>query len=534
MRALRLWTVPSETQGSSALRAGLDLQTVSNNTVDVVLIGGGVMSATLGTLIKQVQPDWSIEIFESRTEVATESSNAWNNAGTGHAALCELNYMPEGADGSLSSAKAIDINEQFQLSRQWWSALVEQGVLGEPSTFINATPHMTFVRGAENVEYLRRRWELLRTEPLFSDMQFSEDPEQIAEWAPLLVDRRAKDEVFAATRSESGTDVDFGSVTRQLVDHLVGEGAKLHLGAQVRKLRRRADGTWDVFVRNRSGYSTTVVNAKFVFVGAGGGALSLLQSSGIPEIKGFGGFPISGKFLKTSNPEIVRAHKAKVYGKAAVGAPPMSVPHLDTRVVDGQESLLFGPYAGFSPNFLKKGSWWDLPGSIRAHNLGPMIKVGLTEFSLEKYLLGELLASREQQMQTLREYMPTARTEDWEMIEAGQRVQVMKNDPKKGGILQFGTEVITGGEGTISGLLGASPGASTAVFAMLGVLRKCFPEQFTNSWEAQFTKHVPALATGGINGDAELAAASLAHTAEVLGLRPAAEPAEAPAASIEA
>nr|WP_255537065.1 malate:quinone oxidoreductase [Leucobacter sp. L43] len=494
---------------------------VSNNTVDVVLIGGGVMSATLGTLIKQVQPDWSIEIFESRTEVATESSNAWNNAGTGHAALCELNYMPEGKDGSLSAAKAIDINEQFQLSRQFWSSLVERGILGEPSSFINATPHMTFVRGAENVDYLRRRWELLRTEPLFSDMEFSEDPEQIAEWTPLLVDRRSKDEVFAATRSESGTDVDFGAVTRQLISHLVSEGAGLSLGAEVRKLRRLDDGTWDVYVRNRSGYTTTIVNAKFVFVGAGGGALSLLQSSGIPEIKGFGGFPISGKFLKTSNPEIVRAHQAKVYGKAAVGAPPMSVPHLDTRVVDGEESLLFGPYAGFSPNFLKKGSWWDLPGSIRPHNLGPMLKVGLTEFALEKYLLGELLASREKQMETLREYMPTARTEDWEMIEAGQRVQVMKNDPEKGGILQFGTEVITGGDGTISGLLGASPGASTAVYAMLGVLRKCFPEQFTSTWESVFTEHIPALKTGGLNHDPELAAASLAHTSQVLGLVPA-------------
>ncbi|UOR03470.1 malate dehydrogenase (quinone) [Leucobacter allii] len=483
------------------------------------------MSATLGTLIKQVQPDWTMQIFEARESVATESSNAWNNAGTGHAALCELNYMPEGKDGSLSAAKAIDINEQFQLSRQWWSALVQQGILGEPSSFINPTPHMTFVRGEANVDYLRRRYEILKREPLFSDMEFSDDPEQIAEWAPLLVDRRAKDEVFAATRSESGTDVDFGSVTRQLISHLVDHGATLHLGTEVTKLKRRADGTWDVVTRNRAGYGKSTVNAKFVFVGGGGGALQLLQSSKIPEIKGFGGFPISGKFLKTSNPEIVAQHRAKVYGKAAVGAPPMSVPHLDTRIVDGQESLLFGPYAGFSPNFLKKGSWWDLPGSIRLHNLGPMLKVGLTQWSLEKYLLGELMASREQQMQTLREYMPTARTSDWEMITAGQRVQVMKKDPEKGGILQFGTEVITGADGSIAGLLGASPGASTAVHAMLGVLRKCFPEQFASSWESAFTAQIPALATGGLNGDPEAAAASLAETSRVLGLIPSEEPA---------
>ena len=493
---------------------------MSKNTVDVVLVGGGIMSATLGTLIQQVQPDWTIEVFESRAEVATESSNGWNNAGTGHAALCELNYMPEGKDGSMTPDKAININEQFQLSREWWSTLVERGVLSEPSTFINSTPHMTFVRGAENVEYLRRRFEILKQEPLFSDMEFSDDPEVIAEWAPLLIDRRAKDDVFAATRSTSGTDVDFGAVTTQLIDHMAEQGANVHLGTEVRKLRRRDDGTWDVYTRNRSGYGTSVVNAKFVFVGGGGGALPLLQSSGIPEIKGFGGFPISGKFLMCDDPEIVEQHDAKVYGKAAVGAPPMSVPHLDTRVIDGKKSILFGPYAGFSPNFLKNGSWWDLPGSIRAHNLGPMIKVGLTEFSLEKYLISEVFASREKQMETLRQYMPAAKTSDWKMITAGQRVQVMKNDPEKGGILQFGTEVIVGGEGTISGLLGASPGASTAVHAMLGVLEKCFPEQFSKKWKKTFKQQIPALGEG-LNGDLAKAQASLAHTAEVLGLTPA-------------
>ena len=475
------------------------------------------MSATLGTLIKQVEPDWSIEIVESRLEVATESSNAWNNAGTGHAALCELNYMPEGPDGSLTTGKAIEINEQFQLSRQWWSSLVKQGILGEPSGFINATPHMTFVHGEKNVDYLRRRYELLKPEPLFSDMEYSEDAAQIAEWTPLLIERRSKDQVFAATRSTSGTDVDFGEVTRQLFDHLTENGAKLGLGQEATKLRRLADGTWDVDIRNRAGYGNSTLNARFVFVGAGGGALSLLQSSGIPEIRGFGGFPISGKFLRCDNPEVVRDHQAKVYGKAAVGAPPMSVPHLDTRVVDGKTSLLFGPYAGFSPNFLKKGSWWDLPGSIRTHNLGPMVKVGLSEFALEKYLLGEVFASREKQMDALREYMPSAKSEDWYMISAGQRVQVMKKDPKKGGVLQFGTEVITGAEGSIAGLLGASPGASTAVHAMLGVLEKCFPEQFESRWKAEFTQHVPSFGVG-LNHDPAAAAASLAETAEVLGL----------------
>lgn len=487
------------------------------NTVDVALIGGGVMSATLGALLKQVEPDWSFEIIEARNQVATEASNAWNNAGTGHAALCELNYMPEGADGSLNPAKAIEINEQFQLSRQWWSHLVGEGVLGEPSSFINPSPHMTFVQGEDNIDYLRRRFDLLKQEPLFADMEFSDDPAKIAEWAPLLVERRAKDQTIAATRAESGTDVDFGAVTRQLISHLVEQGAKLRLSTEVTKLIRRSDGTWDVHTRSRAGYGPSVTNARFVFVGAGGGALSLLQSSGIPEIRGFGGFPISGKFLRCDNPEIVALHQAKVYGKAAVGAPPMSVPHLDTRVVDGKASLLFGPYAGFSPNFLKKGSWWDLPGSVRLHNLGPMLKVGMTEFALEKYLLGELMASREKQMATLREYMPSARSEDWYMITAGQRVQVMKKDPEKGGVLQFGTEVITGAEGSIAGLLGASPGASTAVHAMLDVMKRCFPDTFESKWQAEVLKRIPAYGTG-LNSDPAAAAASLAETAEALNL----------------
>lgn len=475
------------------------------------------MSATLGTLIHQVEPDWSIEIIESRSEVATESSNAWNNAGTGHAALCELNYMPEGADGSLSSDKAIQINEQFQLSRQWWSSLVSEGVLGDPTGFISPVPHMTFVRGEANIDYLRRRYELLKTEPLFADMEFSDDPMQIAEWAPLLVERRSRDEAFAATRSESGTDVDFGELTHRLFAHLVDDGAALRLGHEAKKITRRPDGTWDVVVRNLAGYGKTITNARFVFVGAGGGALALLQSSGIPEIRGFGGFPISGKFLRCDNPDVVRNHTAKVYGKAAVGAPPMSVPHLDTRVVDGKTSLLFGPYAGFSPNFLKKGSWWDLPGSIRPHNIGPMLKVGLTEFALEKYLVGEVLASREKQLEALREYLPSARSEDWEMITAGQRVQVMKKDPQKGGVLQFGTEVITGGDGTIAGLLGASPGASTAVDAMLEVMQRCFPDTFESKWKPEVLKRIPAFA-GGVNHDRAAAEATLAETAEVLGL----------------
>jgi malate dehydrogenase (quinone) len=462
--------------------------------VDVVLVGGGIMSATLGTLLSILQPDWSIRVFERLGDVAGESSNPWNNAGTGHAALCELNYMPEQPDGTVEPSKAIAINEQFQVSRQFWSFLVEQGEVPDPSTFINTVPHMTFVRGEKNVEYLRKRYQALKDEPLFQGMEYTEDPAVIYEWSPALMRRRRKDEAIAATRITSGTDVDFGALTRHLFDLITSRGAALKTEHAVTNLSRRKDGTWDVAVKELVGSTPTRVNARFVFVGAGGGALHLLQKAGIPEAKGFGGFPISGEFFRTDNPAVVAEHRAKVYGKAAVGAPPMSVPHLDTRVVDGEASLLFGPYAGFSPKFLKKGSWFDLPGSIRPHNIGPMLAVARDNIDLMKYLLGELLAPKSKKFAALQEFMPTADPKDWYLITAGQRVQVMKKDAKRGGVLQFGTEVIASADGSIAGLLGASPGASTAVPIMLDVLERCFPDNYV-AWVPKIRSMIPSFGT---------------------------------------
>jgi malate dehydrogenase (quinone) len=489
---------------------------VSTKNVDVALIGGGIMSATLGAMIKQLQPDWSIIIFERLSDVGLESSNPWNNAGTGHAALAELNYMPEAPDGSLETSRAVNINEQFQVSRQFWSSLVKAGVLEQPSSFINPTPHMTFVRGEDNVDYLRRRWELLKDEPLFEGIEFSDDPAVIYEWAPLLMRDRQKDEKIAATRITTGTDVDFGSLTHQLFDYLVRNGADLRLETEVKKLKKQKDGSWKIGVRELVGTTPYEVNAKFVFVGAGGHALPLLQKAGIPEIKGFGGFPISGQFFRTDNQAVVAQHDAKVYGKAAVGAPPMSVPHLDTRVVDGQSSLLFGPYAGFSPKFLKTGSWLDLPASVRPHNLGPMLAVARDNFDLMKYLITELLASKKKKLAALREFMPTAEAEDWYLITAGQRVQVMKKDAKKGGVLQFGTEVITSADGSISGLLGASPGASTAVPIMIDLVKRCFPQQYP-AWEKQLGKMIPSFGEK-LNTNKRKAEKSIESTADVLQL----------------
>jgi malate dehydrogenase (quinone) len=348
--------------------------------IDVVLIGGGIMSATFAVFIKELQPTWSVRVFERLGEVAQESSNPWNNAGTGHAALCELNYMPEETDGTVDPSKAVSINEQFQLSREFWAYLVRGGELPDPSAFINATPHMTFVRGAANVKYLRKRFEALQGLPLFRGMEFSEDPEQIGQWAPLITRKRPRGQKIAATRINSGTDVDFGALTRALFEIVTSRGGRLEVNEEVRSLKRGRDGIWSLKVRRAVGRTWSTVRARFVFVGAGGGALALLQKSGIPEIKGFGGFPISGEFLRTTNPAVVAQHQAKVYGKASVGAPPMSVPHLDTRVVDGERSLLFGPYAGFSPKFLKTGSLFDLPFSVRFHNIGPMLAVARHNF----------------------------------------------------------------------------------------------------------------------------------------------------------
>jgi malate dehydrogenase (quinone) len=472
----------------------------TSDAVDVVLIGGGIMSATLGTLIQQLEPTWTIRIIERLDEVALESSNPWNNAGTGHAALCELNYTPEKPDGTVDISKAVAINEQFHTSRELWHHLLATGRLAD-SSFINRTPHMTFVRGAKNVDYLRRRHTALAAHPLFRDLEFSTNRDEIGRWTPLLTAGR-DDEPIAATRSVAGTDVDFGNLTRQLVDGLVRGGAELQLQHEVRSLKRTKDGRWRLRLKDRSWNArprTSTVTARFVFVGAGGGALPLLQSAGIPEIKGFGGFPISGEFLRTDNPEIVAQHQAKVYGKADVGAPPMSVPHLDTRVVDGKSYLMFGPYAGFSPKYLKNGKYLGLVTSLRAHNLTSMLGAGLKNLDLTQYLVGQLAAAPETKFHTLQQFMPTAHPKDWETITAGQRVQVIKRDADGKGVLQFGTEVVAAADGSIAGLLGASPGASTAVSAMVDVLGQCFPAEFP-AWRTHLAAMMPSL--DGVPADA--------------------------------
>lgn len=440
--------------------------------VDVVLIGSGIMSATLGILLQQLQPNLHIVTFEALPRVAAESSDAWNNAGTGHAAFCELNYTPQLSDGSVQTTKAIAINEQFQHSLQLWSNLVQRGILTNPSDFIHRVPHMSFVAGAEDVAFLRRRFEALHQSPLFSEMVYTEGPAQIASWAPLMMQGRDPNTPVAATRVDSGTDVDFGALTRKLFTALTNAGAELYLGHRVTGLRQNPDRTWHITARNSATGQTTSLNTRFVFVGAGGGALALLQQAGIPEGRGYGGFPVSGQWLRCTNPALAAQHQAKVYGKAAVGAPPMSVPHLDLRLTEGKTELLFGPYAGFSTKFLKSGSYLDLARSVRPHNLYPLLKAGADNMGLTRYLVGQVVQSPADRFRALQAFIPEARTEDWKLEVAGQRVQIIKRDPERGGILEFGTEVIRSADGSIAALLGASPGASTAVSIMLTLLEK--------------------------------------------------------------
>jgi len=477
------------------------------------------MSATLGVLLKELQPDLSIEIFERLDVAAAESSDAWNNAGTGHSAFCELNYTPQLEDGTVETKKAVAIAESFEVSKQFWAFLVNNNLVDSPESFIKSIPHMSFVWGADNVDFLKTRYNNLQKSSLFKGMLYSEEPAQLKEWMPLVMDGRDPAEKVAATRMTLGTDVNFGSLTRMMFSHLQKkEKVNMHFSHEVRKLKQK-NGLWEIKVKNELTGKKRLVKAKFVFIGAGGGSLPLLEKSDIPEGKGFGGFPVSGQWLKCVNPEVIARHNAKVYGKASVGAPPMSVPHLDTRMIDGKRALLFGPYAGFSTRFLKHGSLLDLPLSIKINNIRPMISAGLDNLQLTKYLIDQVRQSPEDRLEALKEYLPSARMEDWELETAGQRVQVIKKDEEHGGILEFGTEVVTAADGSIAALLGASPGASTAVSIMITLMERCFSNEIkTAEWQKKLKEMIPSYGQK-LSGNAELIEGMRADTNVVLKLQ---------------
>ncbi len=489
--------------------------------VDVMLIGGGIMSSTLGIWLSELEPGWSMEMVERLDSVAKESSNGWNNAGTGHSALAELNYTPEDKNGKIEIAKAVEINEAFQISRQFWSWQVRNNVLKNPRSFINSTPHMSFVWGDDNVQFLKKRYDALQASPLFRGMQYSEDPAQIKQWVPLMMEGRDPAQKIAATWTPIGTDVNFGEITRQFVGHLQSQpNFSLKLSSEVQDITRNADGTWRIAYKNVKDGTATQTDAKFVFIGAGGGALHLLQKSGIPEAKNYAGFPVGGSFLVTDNPAIAEQHLAKAYGKASVGSPPMSVPHLDTRVLDGKRVILFGPFATFSTKFLKEGSYLDLFSSTTPHNVWPMAKVGMAEFSLVQYLAGQLMLSDNDRMNALKEYFPNAKKEDWRLVQAGQRVQIIKRDEAKGGVLKLGTEIVSSEDGSLAGLLGASPGASTAAPIMLDLMKQVFKDKLaTPAWQTKIREIVPSYGTA-LNASPEKVVQEWTTTAQVLQLTP--------------
>ena len=465
----------------------------NDKPVDVVLVGGGIMSVTLATYLQELQPDWHLELFERLDGVALESSNGWNNAGTGHSAFAELNYTPELPDGSIETKRAVGIAEQFEISRQFWAHQVELGRLPQPSDFINPTPHMSFVWGDDRVEYLRKRHDALVKNPLFYGMQFSTDPAQIRQWAPLVMEGRDPKQKVAATWMPLGTDVNFGVITNALTHALQKTpNFTLQLQHEVTALRQNGDKTWNVTVKDLKSGQEHTVKTRFVFIGAGGAAIKLLQMSGIPESKNYAGFPVGGQFLAFSSPAIADRHKVKVYGMAETGSPPMSVPHIDARKLDGKPVVLFGPFALYSTKFLKDGSWFDLYSSITHNNLLAMLKVGEENLNLVKYLLSQAELTDEDRQAELVKYYPNAKRGDWKLITAGQRVQVIKRDPEKGAILQFGTEIVTDKDKTLAALLGASPGASTSPPIMLDLLAKAFPQEMAAGWQARLQQIIPS------------------------------------------
>lgn len=489
---------------------------------DVILVGAGIMSATLAVFLKELQPDIRIAIYERLDQPALESSDAWNNAGTGHSAFCELNYTPQHEDGSVNCDKAIKIAESFEVTRQFWSYLVANGKLPNPENFIHSIPHLSFVWGNENVDYLQERFETLSKNPLFSGMEFSTNFDQLQKWMPLVMENRTKDEKLAATYMPFGTDVNFGSLTKSMFDYIAKlDGIAIFYNHEIQKIRQKEDKRWRLKIKDLENSTKSKSYAKFVFIGAGGGSLLLLEKANVKEGEGFGGFPVSGQWLKCTNGEIIEKHHTKVYGKASVGAPPMSVPHLDTRIINGKKELLFGPFAGFSTKFLKNGSYFDLLKSIEVDNILPMLSAGFHNIQLTKYLVQQVIQSDEDRLKALKEYFPDAKMKDWELLQAGQRVQVIKKDEKEGGILEFGTEIIATEDGTLACLLGASPGASTAVSIMIDVLHKCFKEQFESSiWQEKLKEMIPSFGLS-LNKNKELCDQIRVKTSEMLKLKTA-------------
>lgn len=462
---------------------------------DVIVIGSGIMSATLGALLKELDPLLRIQLYELTEELALEASNGWHNAGTGHAGLCELSYTPDyGPDGEVEVSKATEICHQFQQSLQFWGHAVRSGMIDSAGDFVQSVPHLSFVYGQEQVDFLRSRHRQMIKHHFFESMEYTEDRATIREWAPLILDGRPEDEPVAMTRMIHGTDVNFGALAAKLT-HWLGkqEGCGFASSHRVTDLTKR-NGRWELKIKDLETKRSFRNSAKFVFIGAGGGSLPLLQKANIPEAKGIGGFPIGGQWLISEVPHLVEQHNAKVYGMSPGAAPTMAVPHLDTRIIDGKKALLFGPYAAWTTKFLhKKGSLLDLPGSIRWDNMASLIKVGLANIPLVRYLIQQGTQSMKTRMGELQNFFPGAKVEDWKLIDAGIRVQAIKKEDGDAGIVHFGTEVITDKDCSLSALLGASPGASVSTNIILEVIQKCFAETLaTEAGHERMKRMIPS------------------------------------------
>ncbi len=454
---------------------------------DVVLIGSGVMSANLGALLKRLDPSLRIQVYEAADELAYESSNGWNNAGTGHAGICEVSYTPKPADGSpVKVQKVIDIFQEFEQSLQFWGHAVASGMIDNPKEFINPVQHISFVDGEDQVKFLKSRYDGMKAHHFFASMEWATDHAKIGSWAPLLTEGRDPKQLIAATKMDGGTDINFGNVSRKLLTWLgKQEGCSVLASTKVVDLTRGGPvsnrPTWNVTTRNLKTGEERTIAAKFVFVGAGGGSILLLQKAGLPEARGLGGFPIGGHWLVCDKPEIVSKHQAKVYGQNLPEAPTMAVPHLDTRILDGKKTLLFGPFGAFTTRFLHRtGSWTDLPRSVKPHNLMTLLKIGATNLPLVKYLVQQGTQSMADRMRVMRIFYPNAKAEDWRLQDGGIRVQAIKKTDGEAGIVHFGTEVLTSADKSMSALLGASPGASVSVDIVLKVIKECFPHLITS------------------------------------------------------
>ena len=493
-------------------------QPQTNVDYDVLLVGAGIMSATVGALLTELDPSLRIGLLERLDHVAGESSHVRNNAGTGHSGLCELNYTPINSDGGIDTRKAERIMECFEVSKQAWAHFVRRGFVDSPDQFIRSVPHFSFVRGAADVAFLKARHAALAERPLFQGMRYSNARAELAEWLPLMLDGRDEHEEVAATRSELGTDIDFGELARALLVQLESSGRlTLRLSHEVRELAQDDDRTWIIGVVDSVNNVHHELRAKFVVLGAGGGALELLERSGIPEASGYAGVPVSGQWLVCENPKLTGQHHAKVYGRPKVGAPPMSTPHLDSRLIDGQPQLMFGPFAGFSTKFLKEGSYFDLVRSLTPDNVLSLIGAGLHNLPLTRYLVHEVMQTFDDRIDVLREFIPRAEPDDWELAIAGQRVQVIKHDDHDLGRLEFGTEIVSAKDNTLAALLGASPGASTSVTIALDLLEDCFPERM-DAWRPKLAQIVPTYGTR-LAAEPALAARTRAATHDVLRLR---------------